>query len=176
MKIIIFSILFTVQGNIKSIYLTIRKKRTNMYLSYSAQYIDDDLITNENSSVTNDLSLITRMRNENDRTSFLNTASEFNIDQENFSTIIPRSDGTYESQTGSYSSIDDLDLTTVPDETNIVIEEQWFNVNQSNRREPFKSILFWKRTYGNRFLTFFCISLCKLNRSFMERCNLYSKI
>ncbi len=74
------------------------------------------------------------MINENDRTIFLDTDSRFNINQMNFSTINPEmisSDGTYESQ-----ATNDLDLTTLSIETKVIIEEQWFNVNQSNRRDP----------------------------------------
>lgn len=65
----------------------------------------------------------------------------------NISTMIPEiisSDGTYE---WSVSSINDLDLTTSSsDQTNIIIEEQWFNINQSNRRDPYGSSLVWQRT------------------------------
>ncbi len=126
MKIIIFFILFIVQGNI---YLRISKEKI-FFLSYSAQDIDDELIINENSSIT-------QIINENDRTIFLNT------NEMNFSTIS-------ESQTWSYSTINDLDLTTSSDETNIIVEEQWSNVNQSHRRDSYRSFLFWKRTDGNQ--------------------------
>ncbi len=92
------------------------------------------------------------MINENDRTIFLDTDSRFNINQMNFSTMNPEmisSDVTYESQ-----ATNDLDLTTLSMETKVIIEEQWFNVNQSNRRDPYRSALFWNRTDGKKILNF----------------------
>jgi hypothetical protein len=115
--------------------------------------MDDGLISNENSSIMNDLSLVTNY----DRTLLLDTLS----DEMNFSTINP--DVTYDSQTWSLTSFlptSDLDFITPP-------EEQWFNVNQSHRRDPYRSVLFWKRTTGNRIFNL-CMSLFfvnKLNRS-----------
>lgn len=104
-------------------------------LFYIAQY-DDELISNENSSIVNDL--ITKTINENDRTIM------FDSNQMNISTQIPdiiSSDGTYQN---SYSSGNDFDVTTSPDRTKLFIEEQWFNLNQSYRRDS----LAWRRTYG----------------------------
>ena len=98
------------------------------------------------------MNLITRMITENDRTIFLDTISRFTIDEMNFSTVIPdviSSDGSYTRQTYPFSFTTDLDLTTVLDDTKTMIEEQWFNVNQSHRRGPSGSFLYWKRTDGN---------------------------
>jgi hypothetical protein len=71
-----------------------------------------------------------------------------------FSTNIPEimsSGGTSESLFSSFSSISDLDLTTSPDETEIIIEEQWFNVNQTYRRDSsYRPFLSWKRPTGNQ--------------------------
>jgi len=58
------------------------------------------------------------------------------IENENI-TIIP-----------NFSYLNDFDLTTSADEIKIIKDEQWFNVNQSNRRDPYRSILFWKYQYG----------------------------
>ncbi len=73
------------------------------------------------SPVTVDSNLIT----QNDRAIF-------------FSTVMP-SDSLY---------TNDLDLTTSSDDTNIILEEQWFNVNQSYRRDSYRPFLSWKRTGG----------------------------
>jgi hypothetical protein len=92
----------------------------------------------------NDLSLVTQNR-------FLETSNEMNFSTERIS-----SDVTYENQTWpslsardywSLSPTTDLDFTT---DTTVITEEQWFNVNQSNARDPYRSMLFWKRTSGNR--------------------------
>ncbi|CAF1086243.1 unnamed protein product [Adineta steineri] len=112
MKIIIFSILFTVQ----------------------AQYIDDELILNESSSITNEFNLITQIRNE--RTTFLETTNQFDINQTDSSTIL--------SNTISFSSTNDFDFMTSSEQTNLILDEQWFNVNQSQRKDSYRSNLFWK--------------------------------
>ncbi|UJR07561.1 hypothetical protein I4U23_011849 [Adineta vaga] len=133
MKIIIFSILFTVQ----------------------AQYMDEEVISNEDASVTSDLSLITRTRNENDRTNIMETSknpfsNQIDLDGITAATILPdifSANVTDEGQTWSFSpfiSTNDLDFMTSSEGTNIILDEQWFNVNQSHRRDPTSSVLFWK--------------------------------
>lgn len=140
--------------------------------------MDDELISNESSSMTSDLSLVTQMRNENDRT------SQFDIDQTNLSTILPNmiasSDATYEGQTGlasissdhwsfsSFSPTSDLDFMTSSERTKIIIEEQWFNVNQSHRRDPYRSVLFWKRTNGNGIFLMFLLTFVNLSMSCID--------
>ncbi|CAF3319414.1 unnamed protein product [Rotaria sp. Silwood2] len=150
MKIIIFSILFTVQG----------------------LNIDDGLISNENSSITNDLNVVTQMINESDRTVLLQTSndiltSRFDIDQINLPTILPEnisSDVTFDSQTwpslfvydnsslSSFLPTTDFYYTTSSEEVKITMEQQWFNINQSHARDPYKSILVWKHaSVGSRW-------------------------
>jgi hypothetical protein len=66
------------------------------------------------------------------------------INEGMFSTVMPdvmSSDGLYTNA---------FDLTTSDDDTNIIIEEQWFNVNQSYRRDSYRPFLSWKRTGGNQ--------------------------
>ncbi|CAF0934255.1 unnamed protein product [Rotaria sordida] len=140
--IIIFSILSTVQG----------------------LNIDNGLISNENSSITNDLNLVTQSINESDRTIFLQTSndlltSRFDIDEINYPTIIPEnisSDITFESQTwpslfvhdnsslSTFLPTTDFDYTTSLEQIKITIEQQWFNINQSHLRDPYRSVLYWK--------------------------------
>ena len=131
--------------------------------------MNDGLMSNENSSVTNDLSLVTQAINENDRTIFLDKSndllsSQFDVNEMNFSTIAPEmiaSDGTWPSLSArdywslsSFSPTTDLDFTTSSEEPELSLREQWFNVNQSYSREPYRSFLFWKRRSGNRILSF----------------------
>ncbi|CAF1284587.1 unnamed protein product [Rotaria sp. Silwood1] len=145
--IIIFSILFTVQGI----------------------NIDDGLISNENSSIINDLNMVTQIINESDRTIFLQTSndlltSRFDINKINFSTIIPEnilSNATFESQTwpslfdhdnsslSSFLPTTNFDYTISSEESQITIQQQWFNINQSHVRDPYRSVLFWKHTSGS---------------------------
>jgi len=58
----------------------------------------------------------------------------------------------------SYSPSTDLDYTT---ETRLITEDQWSNVSQSSARDPYRSVLFWKRTSGNEiFILIFIYYLC----------------
>ena len=124
--------------------------------------MDDELIANENSSITNVFTLITQTRNENDRTMFGETSNDFfsspsDNDGINSSTIaldsissdVTREGQTWPASVSSFSSTNDRDLMTSSEVTKIVVEEQWFNVNQSHRRDPYRSVLFWKPTHGN---------------------------
>ncbi|CAF1114723.1 unnamed protein product [Adineta ricciae] len=140
MKIIIFSILFTVQ----------------------AQYIDDELISNEISTLTNDVDLITRT--ENDRTNFMEASNDHFSNRIDFdginATTVPSdpfsSNITDDGQTwsalvthdqwsfSSFISTNDLDFMTSSEGTNVIVQDSWFNVNQSQRRNPTASVLFWK--------------------------------
>lgn len=49
----------------------------------------------------------------------------------------------------AFLSTENLDLTSSFDETKVMFEEQWFNVNQSQRR----AFLSWKRIGANYILT-----------------------
>ncbi len=60
----------------------------------------------------------------------------------NISTIIPN--------ILSSEFTNNFDLTTVSDERKILLEEQWFNVNQSSRRD----FLYWKYTGNNSIRIF----------------------
>ncbi|CAF5076523.1 unnamed protein product, partial [Rotaria sp. Silwood1] len=130
--------------------------------------IDDGLISNENSSIINDLNMVTQIINESDRTIFLQTSndlltSRFDINKINFSTIIPEnilSNATFESQTwpslfdhdnsslSSFLPTTNFDYTISSEESQITIQQQWFNINQSHVRDPYRSVLFWKHTSG----------------------------
>ena len=103
----------------------------------SAQYDDDEPISDDNTRVTED----------NDRTIVSNTLNPF--DGMKISTVnsdLMSSDGGYTRQPWPFLSTDNLDFTSSFDERNVIVEEQWFNVNQSHRRDSSRSFLFWKRT------------------------------
>lgn len=121
MKIIVsVLVLFTVQGKIHGIFVCFSSIRSE---EYSLAQYDDVPVT------------------ENDRTVFTNDGGKF-------STAIPdliSSDGSYTRQPWSFLSTNDFDMTTFLDETKVTLEEQWFNVNQSQRRDSLRSFLFWKR-------------------------------
>ncbi|CAF3366396.1 unnamed protein product [Rotaria socialis] len=147
MKIIIFSILFTVQA-----------------LDMERRFIPID-----NSSIMNNLNAVTQTVNESDKTTFRETSndlvtSRFHSDEIKFSTIFPEiisSDVSFENQTwssslvsdhwsfSSFSSMNDFDFTTLSQENKITKQEQWFNINQTHRQDPYRSILFWRRTNGS---------------------------
>ena len=50
----------------------------------------------------------------------------------------------------SFISTNDLDFMTSSEGTNVIVQDSWFNVNQSQRRNPTASILSWKSINGNR--------------------------
>lgn len=131
--------------------------------------MDNRFVSIDNSSTMNNLNAVTQTINESDKTIFRETpndllTSRFEKDEIKFSTILPEiisSDASFENQTlssslasdhwsfSSFSSMIDFGYTTLPEENKITKQEQWFNVNQTHRRDPYRSILFWRRTNGN---------------------------
>lgn len=99
-----------------------------------------------------------------------NTLSPFTNDGMKFSTVIP-------DLFTSYTRSDYFDMTTFFDEKKtITFEEQWFNVNQSQRRDSSRSFLFWKHQ-GLFECIFVLLFEILFDRFFTKkRCKLYSDI